>query len=97
MKRITKQGLLSLGALTLFFSASSFAQSSTNESPEQTKTVAEIFKEMDLNEDNQLSKDETKEPFKKDFEKIDLNKNGFISPEELKKSLNPEVSTPPEK
>lgn len=44
----------------------------------------EKFKEMDINKDGKLSKDEVKAPFAKNFDERDVNKDGFITLEEIK-------------
>ncbi|MFT5619561.1 MAG: hypothetical protein ACI85I_002807 [Arenicella sp.] len=49
----------------------------------------ELFKQMDLNKDNKLSKDEVKGPLKNDFDKLDNNKDGFLTKDELPSSPPP--------
>ena len=62
-------------------------QGGTSPNPPST---SEIFKQMDVNEDNLLSKKEVKGPLKNDFESVDSNKDGFISRTELDNGPKPE-------
>lgn len=67
------------------------AQNNNNrQQPPQHPSVAELFKMMDANEDNLLSKEEIKGPLKNDFDKVDTNEDGFISREELENAPKPE-------
>jgi hypothetical protein len=51
----------------------------------QRLSVTDLFKKMDTNNDDKLSKDEVKGPLANDFSKIDTNKDGFITKDELEK------------
>ena len=51
----------------------------------QRLSVSELFKQLDTNKDDKLSKEEVKGPLADDFSKIDINKDGFITKEELEK------------
>lgn len=78
-------------AISLFASCKMNAQNSGGERQSKERpTVAEIFKQMDKNEDGKLSKEEIKGPLKNDFAKIDSNEDGFLSKEELEKAPKPE-------
>jgi hypothetical protein len=74
-----------------------YAQPPQGEAERKRPTIEQLFKEMDANKDNKLSKKEIKGPLKKDFDKIDLNKDGFITKEELKKAPKPERPRPDDK
>lgn len=56
-----------------------------NQKQGQRLSVADLFKKMDSNKDDKLSKDEIKGPLANDFSKIDVNKDGFITKDELEK------------
>ena len=84
--------LAMIGAtISLFTSCNMIAQNSGGERQgKERPTVAEIFKQMDKDEDGKLSKEEIKGPLKNDFAKIDSNDDGFLSKEELEKAPTPE-------
>lgn len=76
--------------LGLFTSCNMNAQNSGGgRQAQEPPTVAEIFKQMDKDEDGKLSKKEIKGPLKNDFAKIDSNEDGFLSKEELEKAPKP--------
>ena len=80
--------------MTLVVSNTSFGQEEQKEGGKTPPTIEELFKKMDTNKDEKLSKDEVKGPLKDDFAKIDTNKDGFLSKEELKKAPKPERRKP---
>tara|TARA_R110002126_G_scaffold57662_8_gene152657 strand:- start:491 stop:772 length:282 start_codon:yes stop_codon:yes gene_type:complete len=87
MKRITlKTGLL-FAMMVAFGTLSVNAQSKGER--KEPPTFTELLKQMDKNEDGQLSKDEVKGPLKNDFAKIDTDEDGFITKEELEKAPKP--------
>jgi Ca2+-binding EF-hand superfamily protein len=75
----------------------SYAQPPQGQEGQKPPTIEELFKQMDANKDNKLSKAEVKGPLKDDFAKIDLDKDGFITKEELKKAPKPEGKRPENK
>ncbi|SKB73260.1 CREC-EF hand family protein [Maribacter arcticus] len=87
MKRITlKTGLL-FAMLVAFGTLGVNAQSKGER--KEPPTFTELLKQMDKNEDGQLSKNEVKGPLKNDFDKIDADEDGFITKEELEKAPKP--------
>ena len=87
MKRITlKTGLL-FAMLVAFGTVTANAQSKGER--KEPPTATELLKQMDKDEDGQLSKDEVKGPLKDDFDKIDANEDGFLSKEELDNAPKP--------
>lgn len=52
-------------------------------SKKQKPNTAELFKEMDTDNDGKLSKKEVRGHFAKGFEKIDTDEDGFLTQEEL--------------
>ena len=56
-----------------------------NQDQGQSLSVNDLFRKMDTNKDDKLSKDEVKGPLANDFSKIDTNKDGFITKDELEK------------
>ena len=52
-------------------------------------TATELIKEMDADEDGQLSEKEVKGPLKDNFADIDTDEDGFISLKELEKAPKP--------
>ena len=74
-----------------------YAQPPQGQEGKKPPTIEELFKQMDSNKDNTLSKSEVKGPLKNDFDKIDLDKDGFISKEEMKKAPKPEGRRPENK
>ena len=52
-------------------------------------TIEELFKEMDKDKDDKLSKKEIKGPLAKDFDKIDRDEDGFITKKEMEKAPKP--------
>jgi Ca2+-binding EF-hand superfamily protein len=89
---------ITYSALILFVGAGfSYAQQPQRQEGGKRPTIEQLFKEMDANKDNKLSKKEIKGPLQKDFDKIDLNKDGFITKEELKKAPRPERPRPDNK
>lgn len=49
----------------------------------------EIFKMMDTDKDDKISKSEAKGPLQQDFSRIDTNNDGFVTMEELQKAAPP--------
>ena len=91
MKRITlKTGLL-FAMLVAFGTVAVNAQSKGDR--KEPPTFNELLKQMDKDEDGQLSKDEVKGPLKNDFAKIDTDEDGFITKEELEKAPKPKGPT----
>lgn len=88
-KRTVKLGVLVL-AIGLFASCKMNAQNNNRQEKKERPTTAELFKEMDKDEDGLLSEKEVKGPLKKDFEKIDTDEDGFLSAEEIEKAPKPE-------
>lgn len=87
MKRITlKTGLL-FAMLVAFGTVAVNAQSKGEK--KEPPTFTELLKQMDKDEDGQLSKDEVKGPLKEDFDKIDTDEDGFLTEEELEKAPKP--------
>lgn len=84
---ILKTGIL-LAFIALFGIVNVNAQSGERGS-KKPPTTAEIFKELDTNEDGKLSESEVKGPLKDDFSTIDTNKDGFISKEEFETAPKP--------
>lgn len=80
--------------VTLVASNYSFGQEDQKEGRQKPPTIEELFKKMDANKDEKLSKEEVKGPLKDDFTKIDTNKDGFLSKDELKKAPKPERRKP---
>lgn len=76
---------------SLLFTISCKAQQSNNrQERREPPSIGEIFKQMDENEDGQLSKEEVKGPLKDMFSEIDVNEDGFLSKEEIEKAPKPE-------
>ncbi|MGO4918735.1 EF-hand domain-containing protein [Maribacter spongiicola] len=87
MKRITlKTGLL-FAMLVAFGTVTANAQSKGER--KEPPTATELLKQMDKDEDGQLSKEEVKGPLKDDFDKIDTDEDGFLTEEELEKAPKP--------
>ena len=87
MKRITlKTGLL-FAMLVAFGTVAVNAQSKGEK--KEPPTFTELLKQMDKDEDGQLSKDEVKGPLKDDFDKIDADEDGFLSKEEIENAPKP--------
>ena len=87
MKRITlKTGLL-FAVLVAFGTVTANAQSKGER--KEPPTATELLKQMDKDEDGQLSKDEVKGPLKDDFDKIDADEDGFLSKEEIENAPKP--------
>ena len=59
------------------------------EGDRQRPPMADVFKQMDVNNDEKLSKEEVRGPLKKDFTKIDTNEDGFLVMEELQQAKPP--------
>tara|TARA_R110002167_G_scaffold13754_5_gene56590 strand:+ start:2177 stop:2473 length:297 start_codon:yes stop_codon:yes gene_type:complete len=77
-------------AISLFAACKMNAQNSGGERQgKERPTVAEIFKQLDKDEDGKLSKEEIKGPLKNDFAKIDTDEDGFITKAELQKAPKP--------
>lgn len=53
-------------------------------------SVAQIFEQMDANNDGKLSKKEVKGPLQRDFSKVDTDEDGFITKKELEKAPKPQ-------
>jgi hypothetical protein len=71
-----------------------FKEEETQELPRNQQqgkplSVSDLFKKMDANKDDKLSKNEVKGPLSNDFAKIDVNKDGFITRDELEKMPKP--------
>ena len=95
MKSKAFKTIFTTGIFALFFAGLSYGQPSQNgKGNQEPPTVDEIFKELDKDEDGQLSKKEIKGPLKNDFAKIDANEDGFLSKEELEKAPKPEGKRP---
>ncbi|WP_299325963.1 EF-hand domain-containing protein [uncultured Maribacter sp.] len=90
MKNNTFKTVLMAFGITLFFSASSYAQSQNRQERKEPPTFEELIERMDTNEDGKLSEDEIKGRLKKDFTKIDADEDGFITEEEFKNAPKPE-------
>ena len=88
MKNVFKTIVLVFG-LTLFMSASSFAQSENKQERKEPPTFAQLLEKMDANEDGKLSKEEVKGPLKDDFDTVDADEDGFITEEELENAPKP--------
>ena len=88
MKNVFKTIVLVFG-LTLFMSASSFAQSQNTQERKEPPTFAELLEKMDANEDGKLTKEEVKGPLKDDFATVDADEDGFITEEELENAPKP--------
>lgn len=87
MKRITlKTGLL-FAVLVAFGTVTANAQSKGER--KEPPTATELLKQMDKDEDGQLSKEEVKGPLKDDFDKIDADEDGFLSKEEIENAPKP--------
>ncbi|WP_027067070.1 MULTISPECIES: hypothetical protein [Maribacter] len=87
MKRITlKTGLL-FAMLVAFGTVTANAQSKGER--KEPPTATELLKQMDKDEDGQLSKEEVKGPLKDDFDKIDADEDGFLSKEEIENAPKP--------
>ena len=87
MKRITlKTGLL-FAMLVAFGTVTANAQSKGER--KEPPTATELLKQMDKDEDGQLSKEEVKGPLKDDFDKIDTDEDGFLTEEELENAPKP--------
>ena len=87
MKRITlKTGLL-FAMLVAFGTVAVNAQSKGEK--KEPPTFTELLKQMDKDEDGQLSKEEVKGPLKDDFDKIDADEDGFLSKEEIENAPKP--------
>lgn len=82
---MTKQIKLAVIAV-LAFSSLTFGQRSEDREGERGNkppSVEEIFKKMDENEDEKLSKNEVRGPLKEHFSKIDTNEDGYLTEEEV--------------
>ena len=79
-----------LGVGTIIITNLSYGQSQDRQERKEPPTFKELLKEMDKNEDGQLSKDEVKGPLKENFTEIDTNEDGFITEKELKDAPKPE-------
>ena len=89
-KKTIKLGILAM-AIGLFTSCKTNAQNdSGNQERKERPSTEELFKAMDANEDELLSKEEVKGPLKNDFDKVDANEDGFLSKEEVEKAPKPE-------
>lgn len=87
MKKLTLS-LLIISFLSISITA--YAQGSKQQRQGgKPPSVEEIFSQMDVNQDNQLSEDEVTGPIKKDFIDIDTDGDGFISVDELKDAPKP--------
>lgn len=88
MKQVFKTIVLVFG-LTLFMSASAFAQSENRPERKEPPTFEELLEKMDANEDGKLSKKEVKGPLKDHFDKVDADEDGFVTKEELENAPKP--------
>ncbi|WP_422083821.1 EF-hand domain-containing protein [Ulvibacterium sp.] len=96
MKRKTVTLGTVLVALGLFSSHIVTAQSTDGRRQNRSRpTIAQVFKDLDADEDGKLSAKEVKGPLKRDFAKIDANEDGYLSREELEKAPKPERNGPP--
>lgn len=69
----------------------SFAQGNQErEHPRKRPSIAQLFKDLDTNEDGKISLKEAKGPLKENFKKVDINKDGFVTKKELEKAPKPE-------
>lgn len=57
-------------------------------------SIERIFKDLDVDEDEKLSKEEIKGPLKKDFDEIDTNEDGYLTKEELENAPKPKRAEP---
>lgn len=78
------------GFFGLISASIAYAQPPKDQGERAKSSVEELFKQMDANKDNKLSKEEIKGPLKDDFAKVDTDKDGFLTLEELKKAPKPE-------
>jgi Ca2+-binding EF-hand superfamily protein len=91
------KNIIYTGFFILISTTVTYAQPPKGQEGRKRPTIEELFKQMDANKDNKLSKEEIKGPLKEDFTKIDLNKDGFLTKEELKKAPRPERPRPENK
>ena len=88
MNRNTFKTLVFVFGLTVCMSNNTFAQSQKRQE-KKPPTFSELLKQMDSDEDGQLSTKEVKGPLKEDFDTIDKNEDGFLTEEEFKKVPKP--------
>jgi Ca2+-binding EF-hand superfamily protein len=67
----------------------SYGQSQGNQERKAPPSSSELIKQMDSDEDGQLSKSEVKGPIKNDFDTIDKNEDGYLSKDELDSAPKP--------
>ncbi|MEL6811152.1 MAG: EF-hand domain-containing protein [Bacteroidota bacterium] len=80
-----------IGSLLIIFGVTtSFAQQGGQKQRQKRPTTAEIFQQMDANEDGKLSQKEAKGPIQERFTEIDTNEDGYITEEELHKAPKPQ-------
>ena len=89
MKSSVFKTIVLVFGLTLFMSASYFAQSENRQERKKPPTFAELLEKMDANEDGKLSKEEVKGPLKDHFDTVDADEDGFITEEELENAPKP--------
>ncbi len=90
MKRYKLKAIVLGLGIALFMSNYSYGQSQDRQERKEPPTFKQLLKEMDANEDEQLSKKEIKGPLKEQFSKVDTNEDGFITKEEFEKAPKPE-------
>ena len=72
--------------ITGIFAAISYVSAADTNQPrkgDKPPSTEEVFTQMDINQDNQLSVNEVNGPLKKNFSAIDTNGDGFITKSEL--------------
>lgn len=85
----SKTILLAIAASALFTISCSGQQSDRRQGNQQPPSVDQIFKELDEDEDDLLSKEEVRGPLKDMFTEIDTNEDGFLSKEEVEEAPKP--------
>ncbi|TXE20036.1 EF-hand domain-containing protein [Psychroserpens burtonensis] len=90
MKSNTLKTVVLVFGIALFMSNYSFGQSQDRQEIKEPPTFKQLLKEMDKNEDGQLSKAEVKGPLKDNFTEIDTNEDGYITKKELEDAPKPE-------
>jgi Ca2+-binding EF-hand superfamily protein len=89
MKKNNPKTALYTGLLTVLISCVTYAQPPQGQEGDKPKTIEELFNQLDIDKDNEISKKEAKGPLKEDFDKIDLNKDAFLTKEEVEKAPKP--------
>ncbi|GGG59089.1 EF-hand domain-containing protein [Bizionia arctica] len=88
MNRNTFKTIVLVFGLTVFMSIDTNAQSQ-NKQQKSPPSTSELLKQMDSDEDGQLSEKEVKGPLKDSFDTIDKNEDGYLSEEELDNAPKP--------